>query len=202
MPTGYTACIEKGIEFNDFALQCARGMGALIMMRDEPMGAEIPEFKPTDYYAKRVEEAKADFKRFVEMSEADAQEAANAEAEAQIAADVKRADEAVELENKYREMLKKVRAWNPPTPDHVGLKDFMASQIEESIRFDCGSSYKSFHGYKTGTVWKSEKVAEAIKTIGRAEQDNLKEIERTDSRNAWVKALRESLTTIPESELA
>lgn len=50
MPTGYTAAVEDGTitEFDDFAWQCARAFGALIMMRDDPMSAPIPQkFEPT-----------------------------------------------------------------------------------------------------------------------------------------------------------
>lgn len=54
MPTGYTANVPDGITFEQFVWQCARGMGALVMMRDEPTGAPIPErFEPSDYNAKR-----------------------------------------------------------------------------------------------------------------------------------------------------
>jgi len=45
MPTGYTYPVQDGkiTELRDFALLCTRGFGALIMMRDEPMDAPIPE---------------------------------------------------------------------------------------------------------------------------------------------------------------
>lgn len=37
MPTGYTASVQEGkvTEFRDFAMECARAFGALVMMRDE-----------------------------------------------------------------------------------------------------------------------------------------------------------------------
>ena len=61
MPTGYTASVADGrvTEFAPFALQCARAMGALIMMRDEPHDAPIPErFEASDYYSKSLAEAR------------------------------------------------------------------------------------------------------------------------------------------------
>lgn len=36
-------------------------------------------------------------------------------------------------------MLDQVQLWQPPTDDHMGLKEFMIQQIEESIKFDCAS---------------------------------------------------------------
>jgi hypothetical protein len=43
MPTGYTAAIGEGIEFDKFVMQCARAMGACVMMRDEPIGPKLRE---------------------------------------------------------------------------------------------------------------------------------------------------------------
>lgn len=64
MPTGYTANVHDGITFEQFVWQCARGMGALVTMRDEPTGAPIPErFEPSDYNAKRLQEAKDELVR-------------------------------------------------------------------------------------------------------------------------------------------
>ena len=56
MPTGYTAAIAKDITFNDFVMQCAKAM--LIMMRDEPANAPIPErFEPGSHYVNKITEA-------------------------------------------------------------------------------------------------------------------------------------------------
>ncbi len=60
MPTGYTADIAKGITFQQYAWSCARAFGALVMMRDEPSDAPIPEaFTPSDYHVKALAEARA-----------------------------------------------------------------------------------------------------------------------------------------------
>ena len=56
MPTEYTDAIADGISFNDFMMKCARGMGALIMMSDEPSDAPILEqFEPSDYCSTLLE---------------------------------------------------------------------------------------------------------------------------------------------------
>ena len=66
MPTGYTATLmEKGQDFPDFVLLCARAMGATIMLRDEPLDAPIPEFQPSDYSAKQLEESKEELARLL-----------------------------------------------------------------------------------------------------------------------------------------
>jgi len=40
MPTGYTNCIKDGVTFEQFVWKCARAMGALVMMRDEPSNVD------------------------------------------------------------------------------------------------------------------------------------------------------------------
>ena len=66
MPTGYTAGVATGEikDFKTYALQCARAFGACIMLRDEPMSDEIPEFKPSDHYEKSLAKATADLAAF------------------------------------------------------------------------------------------------------------------------------------------
>lgn len=67
MPTGFTAIIEEkeDLTFEEFALRCARGMGALIMMRDDPMSAEVPDHFPLDDYHGRSLEDQA--KKLLEL---------------------------------------------------------------------------------------------------------------------------------------
>ena len=60
MPTGYTDRIYRGVEtsFRTFMLECARGFGALVHLRDEP-GAPIPDvIPPSDYYAVALAKAR------------------------------------------------------------------------------------------------------------------------------------------------
>jgi hypothetical protein len=73
MTTGYTAAIANDITFNDFAMRCARAMGALVMMRDEPFDAPIPErFEPSDYHIKKIADASARLLELQAMSEIEA----------------------------------------------------------------------------------------------------------------------------------
>ena len=71
MPTGYTAGVADGsiIDFNEYALQCARNFGACILLRDEPLSSEIPEFEPSDYHEKALTESKAGLSSFLAMNE-------------------------------------------------------------------------------------------------------------------------------------
>ena len=52
MPTGYTSIIEDkpGLTLREFALRCARGMGACIMQRDDDMDEPPKAPEPSDYH--------------------------------------------------------------------------------------------------------------------------------------------------------
>jgi len=196
MPTGYTAGIEKGISFNKFVTGCARAFGACITMRDDSSNTKIPEsFKPSDYHVKALKKASADLKLLQSMTTA----ATEKEAEKDFKIEVKERQKSIEKNNKllskYQDMLQKVNRWQPPTPKHVGLKDFMAKQISESIDWDCDNGYYADNPSKrlSGHEWLSKEVSKALRDISYHETENQKEIERSNGRTDWVQQLRESL---------
>lgn len=196
MPTGYTAALHDGEQsFEDYALGVARGFGALIMMRDAPADAEIPDvFEPGDYYVKRVADLRSELDAVSNMSDARlAQVQADeiTEAEERLAAFRAERDA---RRTRYEAMLARARAYEPPTPDHVGLKETMVQQLVQSIDFDCGGRYEPavspalpLDEYRAARVTKAgDDLTCAIKSLEE-------EQERADGRTAWVQALRESL---------
>lgn len=194
MPTGYTAQIGDGISFEKFVWSCARGFGALILMRDDPSDAPIPErFEPTDYHQQQLVTLKAELARLDGMSREDAEREATEQYNNKMAYRAKRAAELKALRSKYEAMLAQVEAWTPPTPEHQGLKDFMTSQIKESIDWDCRIFPEDAPRQRTGGDWLSEQIIETRRFIAYHEEQNAKEVERTESRNKWIAALRQSL---------
>ena len=196
MPTGYTAQIAEGMTFEEFVMRCARGMGACIDLRDEPISTPIPDrFEPSDYHLTKRAAAEMELSRLSRMSMAEAEEAARAEfltAQADHAAHMRKNDD---LRQKYEEMLAQVRAWQPPTPDHAGMKKFMVEQLTSSIDFDCDNSYyrdRPPHRL-SGPDWLATKMAAAQHDIDYHTKEHEKEVERVESRNTWLAALRESL---------
>jgi hypothetical protein len=196
MPTGYTAKIADGISFEEYALGCARAFGALVMMRDEPSDAPIPEqFEPSPYHVERIAETNAELARVKSMTDDEAERAAKQAYEKDCRSTCDRIASKCELRAKYEAMLEKVEAFVPPTPDHVEYKTFMAQQIRQSIEFDCDVEYERTTAPKrlTGAAWKGLMIATLQRSLEyHAEQDD-KERERAASRTAWVAALRRSL---------
>lgn len=193
MATGYTYGVGQGdiVELREFALKCARGMGANIMMRDDPLDAPIREYQPSSYYRERVESAR--------IALYDAERMTLDEAERRARAAYSRAlDEHLKYEaskkatiDRYRAMLAKVEAWQPPTKEHEGLKTFMQSQLVESIEWEGGRS--SAPEQQTGTAYRAALIDHARRNIEHLTREQAEEERRIAGCNAWNRALVESL---------
>lgn len=195
MPTGYTAAVADGkiTDLKDFALQCARGMGALIMMRDEPRDAPIPErFEPSEYNAKKLEETRTERQRLYDMSDADAEAAAQAEYREKVAAKERWLTERTEQRNRYNAMIAKVVQWQR-APE--GLKEFMLEQLHRGREFDCPDrdTYWDEPKLLTGAEWRAAKIERVQKDIAYHAEEDAKERTRTEGRNAWIAQLRAAL---------
>lgn len=168
MPTGYTADVQNGkvTEFSDFAWKCARNFGALIMMRDAAWDTPVPaRFEPPDYHLKRLDEVRSTISTLTGMSDDEVAEACARDYAAAVATwEERQAERAIER-GRYEAMLTNAREWLPPTPDHQGLKDFMISQLEESIRFDTSSRYDDRPGCETPSAYRARRLSEAHKSL-------------------------------------
>lgn len=198
MPTGYTypVCEGKITEFPEFAMSCARAFGALITMRDDPVDATIPdEIKPeTTYYDDRIA---ADMKRMGEiqaMTYAEADAAATATHQEALASRAKYLADKDSEATRINAMMAKVRAWHPPTPDHVEMKKFMIDQLTISLP---GSYTPEIPALLDGITWRAKEIDRLADAVVYAKTERAKEIERARGRTEWVKALRASLTPEP-----
>jgi hypothetical protein len=196
MPTGYTAeLMEKGESFNSFVLHCARAFGALVMMRDEPKDAPIPEtFKPSDYYIKALAKAKKEHKILSTMTNDEKIAFGTAEKEKNTKHHMEWLAKATMENERLTEMQSLVRAWKPPTGDHQGLKDFMLDQIKISM------NNLSYTEREIAKDQEKSPMAFYVAAVSSAEwnikyyiEENTKEIERSESRTKWVNQLRASL---------
>jgi hypothetical protein len=196
MPTGYTARIAEGQTFEEFASTCARAFGALVTMRDEPMSAELPDEVPGDrgYAEGRARAAAAALAEFdARTDEQHAADMARDRALLDESAERVRADKRRQRAA-YEAMLARVGAWHPPTPEHVGLKTFMHEQIAESIRFDCSEDYVTGAGPEVPlSEWVASQRDRLVREVTRCHEHASEEAKRTAERNAWIKALKESL---------
>ena len=195
MPTGYTAAIAEGITFEQYAMSCARAFGALVEMRDAPSDAPIPEeFKPSDYHLEALNKANTELKELFSLTPEAVRLKAKQAHEKSVAYHTAGRAKQEELKLKYEAMLAKAQAYIPPSPDHDGLKEFMVRQIEESIQFDCQSSYHADEWFQSERV----RIKGAIKHHKKGYADD---VARTKSRNEWIRKLRASTKDSPALQL-
>jgi len=192
MPTGYTAIIEEraDLTFRDFALRCARAMGACIMQRDDPTD-DLPKApEPSDYYVKQKRAAEA---RLLELRglrpegvralwQADCERIAKSNAESVA--------KAKETERRYKRMRKMVAAWEPPTKEHEGFRKFMLEQIDM-----CSSDWKPYTVEPPATPgdWLTNALKSAEWDLEYSTKHAAEEVERANERKAWIDALYASL---------
>lgn len=194
MPTGYTAAVADGINFEQFVWSCARAFGALVSMRDDPMSAPIPErFEPSDYHSGALAKARDRLATLQTMSDEDATANARAEYDKEVHRHRERLAEIQAQSDKYHAMLALVVQWVPPSPEHQGLKDFMAQQLRQTIDFDCTTKYITAPVLLPGNEWLRKQIADAQHSVDYHTAEQAKEVERTEGRNEWLRALRESV---------
>lgn len=196
MPTGYTAILgeKEDVSLKEFAMRCARNFGACIEMKDLPLSEPIPEkFEPSPFYQKRYEESKKEFDDFMAME--DKKGFLERDYERYVEIEKKRHKETMEkrakLRERYERMLCKVIAWNPPSDEHIELKKFMVSQIQESIKYDC-NDYELRVAPKEEWCDVESHIERLKKDVNFYETQLIKEQYRYDSMNKWLKLLRES----------
>jgi hypothetical protein len=195
MPTGYTAALYEGKDqtFADFTMNCARAFGALVELRDEP-NARIPEaFEPAEYGKRRAAESRAKLREFEDRSSEEWAEAQRREVAEHNAYVSDRIASTSQMRARYEGMLADVRGWRPHTEEHVGLRDFMLQQLEESIRFDCGTSHLKRQQEKPVEEYAEAALRRARDDVQRDEQSWQEEQDRAAGRTAWVQALRASV---------
>ena len=199
MPTGYTASIYDGSEDPiAYMRSCARAFGALIEFRDSPVTdqlPELPETLPDDAYERRtLAEAQQRLARIRGWSEAEAMAEFDKARELVETSNREYAERKANLRARYEKVLAVVRTFEPPTEDHADYAEFLVSQLEGAIEFDCPQvSWISEFGYTDWTVWWAAAIDDAEHRVAACEESLTKAIERAEGRYAWVKALNDAL---------
>lgn len=197
MPTGYTADIIRGQSFEDFALGCARAFGACIHQRDDITSDKPKLREESSYYEEKLPEALAELGYLQSLTDAQIEEYGQKARDEEIARIQKWIEEKSALREKYNAMLAKVGAWNPPTSEHVGLKEFMTKQIVDSINFDCNTKYylESLQDAitKSPVDFYNSAVQRAEWNVNHYEEELEKEEKRVAESNAWIIELYKSL---------
>jgi len=196
MPTGYTDRVASGdiTDFKSYALACMRSFGACVTLRDEPLDGNIPKLEPSEYYSKSAERNRIELDRFLFMTSSKRKNLYREHCESTI----KEAEDNIERINKirkrYEDMLIKAKKFVPPTKDHEKYAEFLVSQLEESIRFDCDTSYyiklKRIPKFED---WEDDYIKQRRSDIEYHTRKQEEENQRVNSRNRWIDAVKEAL---------
>jgi hypothetical protein len=193
MTTGYTEGVESGRikSLKDFAMQCARSFGALIHMRDMPLDAPVfKKIEPEPHYQDSLNAAISELDRIKKLRPCEIIDGAaryNARREEFNRHD--REDLTIKA-NRIKDMLDQVNAWQPPTIEHVGLKQFM---IEQLTITQAHSELPPPPKPISDQVWLARVLEEAEYIVTGAKNNLHRHLRDVESRNAWIKALSGSL---------
>ncbi len=203
MPTGYTAGVMDGTitEFKDYALQCARAFGALVTLRDDPLSSDLPVLEVGDYYATSLREAEREVKRLSSMTTTQIETKFLKSKARDIKYHTKAIKDQEKTQQRYEKILEKARKFVAPTGEHISYRDFLISQLEESLNWDCGSNYHQEQLIKvkkkrSAKAWHKEQLAEAKYRLKYAKKSLREEILRVRSRNDWLDHLRKAVEEV------
>lgn len=187
MPTGYTAYIEDGeiTTGKDFLKLCTRAFGVAVNLKDEPLSVPTPEFiEPDHYYEDKYNEALEKLKSFVNMSTEDIKKEMKEKHDKEIEYYKKYVDKANSRNKKYEKVRKEVEDWNPPTAEHVNLKNFALKQIDM-----CMESQTTIDSYVHRIKKEFDDSDEAVEEYIKTTTDNLRG--NVDWRlEEWIEALK------------
>lgn len=205
----YTSGLTTDTKFSDWVLLCARAMGPLVSMRDEPADAPIPEtFKVSSIYLQKVKEAKQRLD-YLESLQPEKLELAWAEDSAKETKEEDRKQAEYEAKRKrllaiYERMLDLVMKWTPPSADHQDLKASMINQINTAILCDCSIARAkplyNCRAFTSAKEWHETRLSEARFKLQESEATLQKERKLCEFRNNWLRELRESLAAYEQKQ--
>lgn len=203
MPTGYTANIIDGkiTKFEDFAKQCVRAFGVAIHMRDEDMDMEYTPRVPSDYHIKAIENLKSDISEINSSSDSDILYVEREKLLKSLEHYNKQLLEIKKNTDILNSFLNKAKNFEPPTHEHVGIKDFMIKQLSDTIDFDSNTVYydKEIENVKNkldnlnANDIRKTKIESYLDSIKYHENEYDKEVSKCNDSNKWVKEFLEAL---------
>lgn len=199
MPSGYTEGILSGTinDLNDFIWMCARGFGAFITQKDNIDEPPILKEKPNPYYKNKIKQLLNEQQKYNEYTDDDWQNEYLKYIEDQLKDIDNNIKEKIESKEKYENILNQVKEWIPPNENFHKLKSFMINQIEESIDFDCDTSFWQERKNKISNLKLEQYKRNVLNDINESLISNKEyydeEVQRVKERNQWKQQLIESI---------
>lgn len=203
MPTGYTAGIIDGKinTFRDFALVCVKAFGAAIHMRDD-QDVKYEPAKPDQYYVNAVKEARERMVEIFSITDEQIIERERITIESTLKYHSQRIEEIKVIRIKLEYLLEQARKYEPPTPEHVEIKEFMVQQLESTIEHDCDLSYHETYIEMANSLKdkpidpkaiRDSLLDDNIKDMQHAEERLKDNINKCNEANKWVEVFLNSI---------
>lgn len=140
MPSGYTHGILNGTikTFKEFALKCSEAF--LIQFRNGE--TEYTPRVPSDYHPNQMKFIRERVAELNQISNSELIAIKVAASEQSIAKEEENLAITIEKKKNIDKLLEDAINFNPPTDKHEEFKDFMISQLQETINFDFDINYK------------------------------------------------------------
>lgn len=198
MPTSLTQPIHDNpnFTFEQFAWLCSRSLMPCILLRDTDLRIPTPEDIEKAIGAGEVarceaslREAEDELRVLESRSEADWEADCAAHHERRVKEHEQAVARQAVVRERFTSMLQQAEAWQPPTPEHEGLKQQMIKQCQAELKdqslerpqLSDAAKYREFAltNALNRKRWRTEDVQKA-----RA---------RVEFKSAWFKALQESI---------
>lgn len=194
MATGYTHRVQNGevVEVKDYILNCARQFGALMHMREDN-STDIKYREVGDYHLKSLNKASDNLEQLKKMTDEDIKKEIDKNYEERIKSINRSIDKQEKDRERYLNMIEKVNEWNPPTKEHLNLKEFAIKQLQESIKHDCENTYiqimKKELRKETISEYRDNMMKLYSKEIEYHNDSYQKEIAAVEGVNKWISDL-------------
>lgn len=202
MPTGYTAYIEDGdiTTGKDFLKLCTRAFGIAIDQKEDPLSVPTKtKFEPNNYYKERYDKALSALEQAQKITFDEAKSQMWLAYEKRISNYRKFADKEISMNKRYEKVRKEVKAWNPPTEEHTGLKNFALDQIDMCVTKQkyideyIAKSNELFDGSDEAVhKYMLDNIEMCQEEVDRAYKSWQEELERVESKNKWMQQFLDS----------
>lgn len=188
MPTGYTSGVYSGkiTSLRDYATECSKSFFMAAEFLDDPNSLEA-------HFEKEFHHKFDELRLFLSLSEYDLHARYESEYLLQVKAREVFLINALLVQNRYKTMLEKVEKWEPPA-DHIQLKTFMLSQLQDSMKYD----YVDPESYPNPVrvdvqTWYNETKQKLETSVQTAREDWKHARLNVEKTRKWVNDLNNSL---------
>lgn len=209
MPTGYTAGIMDGSlkDFESYAKLCLRNFGATIHMRDEPLSKQWEERTPSEYHQQRIKECEETIEAIKNMSDDELVKQEVAELKKNKKYHQEAIKEGSQQKARLESFLSRAKEWEAPSDEHVNFKNFLESQITETIKFEFSSNYHEAQIEKIDKQLshmhpdelRAQKIAQYSKNLSYHREQYAEDVTRCSRANEWVRQVLETFSTNQEA---